>query len=98
MISAGKSITTKDDLLMKIKPEYLYHKLINPNAQIDSLIRQLRVIRLLDEKKYSQLKRSLPYVVCGIFNPPYRRTEHFGYTQYFILDIDNITEKEMQVT
>lgn len=97
MIQAGRSIMTKDDLLTKIKPEYLYHKLINPDTDIESSIRQLRIVRQLDPKQYGALKRNLPYVVCGIFNPPVRRTENFAYTEYFIIDIDNITEKEMDV-
>jgi hypothetical protein len=97
MILVGKNITAKDDPLQKIKTEYLYHKLINPDAEIESRMRQLRVVKQLDTRQYSYLKRSLPYVVCGMFNPLYRRTEHFAYTEYFILDIDNITEKEMTV-
>lgn len=97
MISAGKNITIKDDPLVRIKPDYLYHKLINPDANVESMIRQLRIVRQLDTKQYSQLKRNLPYVVCGIFNPSFRRTENFAYTHYFIIDIDKITEKEMQV-
>lgn len=97
MIQAGKNVTAKDDPLLKIKPEYLYHKLINPDPDISSKIRQLRVVRQLDPKQYSQLKRMLPYVVCGIFNPPFRRTENFAYTEYFMLDIDKISEKEISV-
>ena len=97
MIQAGKNITAKDDPLLKIKPEYLYHKLINPDSDISSKIRQLRVVRQLDTKQYSQLKRLLPYVVCGIFNPSFRRTENFAYTEYFMLDIDKISVKDMSV-
>lgn len=97
MISAGKNITGKEDILQKVKIDYLYHKLINPDAVISSLISQLRIVRQLDSKQYSQLKKNLPYVVCGLFSPPIRRTENFAYTEYFILDIDKITEKEMTV-
>lgn len=97
MIQAGKNVTAKDDPLVKIKPDYLYHKLINPDVDINARIRQLRVVRQLDPRQYSQLKRLLPYVVCGIFSPPFRRTENFAYTEYFIVDIDKITEKEMSV-
>lgn len=97
MIQAGKNVTAKDDPLQKVKPEYLYHKLINPDTEISSRIRQLRVVRQLDPKQYSQLKRMLPYVVCGIFNPPFRRTENFAYTEYFMLDIDKISEKDISV-
>lgn len=94
----GKNVTAKDDALQKIKVEYLYHKLIHPDAVIESKIRQLRIIRQLDPKQYSFLKRQLPYIVCGMFNPAYRRTENFGYTEYFIVDIDHIGEKEMSVS
>lgn len=97
MITTGKSITVKDDPLFKIKPEYLYHKLINPDTEVEAKIRQLRIVRLLDSRQYSQLKRSLPYVVCSIFNPSFRRTDNFAFTQYFIVDIDKISEKEMQM-
>lgn len=97
MIQAGKNVTAKDDPLQKIKVEYLYHKLKNPDPELEAKIRQLRIIRQLDPGKYSILKRQLPYVVCGIFNPPFRRTENFGFTEYFIVDIDHIGEKELNV-
>ncbi len=97
MIQAGKNVTIREDALQKIKPEYLYHKLINPDADISSRIRQLRIVRQMNHAQYSQLKKSLPYVVCGIFNPPYRRTENFAYTEYFMVDIDKISEKEMSL-
>lgn len=94
----GKNVTAKDDALQKIKVEYLYHKLIHPDAVIESKIRQLRIVRQLDPKQYSFLKRQLPYIVCGMFNPAYRRTENFGYTEYFMVDIDHIGEKELSVS
>lgn len=97
MILTGKNIIVKDDPLMKIKPEYLYHKLINPDTEISANIRQLRIVKQLDYRQYSQLKRNLPYIVCGIFNPPVRRTENFAYTEYFIVDIDKVSEKEMSL-
>lgn len=97
MIQTGKSITSKDDLLQKVKVEYLYHKLVNPESSISALISQLRIVRQIDSRQYSMLKRSLPYVVCGAFNPPVRRTENFAFTEYFIVDIDKITEKEMSI-
>ncbi len=97
MIMAGKNITAKDDPLQKIKVEYLYHKLIRPDTEIEAKIRQLRIVRQLDPRQYSLLKRQLPYIVCGIFNPTYRRTENFGYTEYFFIDIDHISEKELSL-
>jgi hypothetical protein len=97
MIQVGKSITSKDDPLQKIKVEYLYHKLLNPDAEIASKIRQLHIVRQMDSKQYAFLKRQLPYIVCGIFSPAFRRTENFAYTEYFMVDIDKLEEKELSV-
>lgn len=98
MLSAGLNISTRDDKLEKIKVEYLYNKIKNPNKDIESLIRQLRVVRQIDSKQYALLKRQLPYFVCGMFNPAVRRTENFAYTEYFLLDIDHIEEHEMSIS
>lgn len=77
----------------KVTVEYLYYSLRNPKPDVEARIRQLRIIRDLDKKQYSLLKRQLPYVVCGMFNPPYRKTENFAYTEYFIVDIDHFQRK-----
>jgi hypothetical protein len=98
MIVTGASIATKDDPLRKIKVEYFFYKIKQPNPDIESRIRQLRVIKQLDYQQYAQLKRKLPYVVCGMFNPSFRRSENFAYTEYFILDIDKIEEKGLNIT
>ena len=97
MLSAGSNIQSSGDALKKVKVEYLYHSLRNPNPNISSMIGQLRIVRELDAKQYSVIKRRLPYVVCGMFNPPYRRTENFAYTEYFIIDIDHIEEKGLNL-
>lgn len=93
MLSVGVNIVSQADELKKVKVDYLYHSLRNPKPVISARINQLRIIRNLNAKQYSMLKRQLPYVVCASFNPPYRRTENFAYTEYFILDIDHLYEK-----
>lgn len=98
MLSVGSNIISSADALDKVKVDYLFHSLRNPKPEIISKVNQLRIIRNLDIKQYSMLKRQLPYVVCGTFNPPYRRTENFAYTEYFILDIDHIYEKGLDIT
>lgn len=98
MLSFGMNITSSADALNRVKVDYLYHSLRNPKPEIVSQMNQLRIIRDIDAKQYSVLKRQLPYVVCGMFNPPYRRTENFAYTEYFIMDIDHIYEKGLDVT
>jgi len=97
MKMTGLGITVKDDPLLKIKVEYLFHKLQNPNPDIEARIRQLRIIRQLDPKQYSILKRQLPYIVCGMFNPAVRKSDYFAYTEYFVVDIDHIEEKELSI-
>lgn len=97
MLSFGRNITSSADTLNRVKVDYLYHSLRNPKPEIVSQMNQLRIVRNIDAKQYSILKRQLPYVVCGMFNPPYRRTENFAYTEYFILDIDHIYDKGLDV-
>lgn len=97
MIQAGKNIRSSEDALMKIKVEQLYHSLRSPKPEIAAKIRQLRIVRDLDKNQYALQKRQLPYIVCGIFNPSFRRTENFAYTEYFMLDIDNLSSKEMDL-
>lgn len=97
MIMCGKNITAPGDLLSKVQVSYFYNSLVHPRPEIEALIRQLRMVYQLDSKQYSRAKRSLPYVVCGIFKPEYRKIENFAYIEYFIVDIDKISTKEMDV-
>lgn len=97
MISAGKNITGSADALQKVTVKYLYDSLRNPKPELEATIRQLRIVHDLDAKKYSSLKRQLPYVVCGMFNPPFRKNSNFAYTEYFIIDIDHLSDKELEI-
>lgn len=98
MILFGKKITSTDDPLVKVPVEKIYHALRNPKNETTAHIRQLRIVRNIDKKRYSQLKRQLPYLVCGIFSPPFRRGENFAYIEYFILDIDHVSEKGITIS
>lgn len=93
MIQAGNNITTQGDSLHKLNIDYLFHSIRHPKPDIQNRIGQLRIIKSIDPKQYAQLKRKLPYFVCGIFNPNIRRTENFAYTSYFVIDIDHVSEK-----
>lgn len=97
MISAGINIIANADQLHKVPVRSVYDSLRNPRPNIVSAIRQLRIVREIDEKQYAALKRQLPYLVCGMFNPPYRKTENFAYTEYFMIDIDHLSDKELSV-
>lgn len=96
-ISAGDNIRSIDGQLKKVKVDYLYHSIRNPRPEIESMVKQLRILQNIDPKKYTEQKRLLPFVVCGVFQPPYRRTENFAYTEFFILDIDHITAKGLSL-
>lgn len=93
MLMFGSNIQSAADQLQKVQEERVFHGLVNPKPAIASTIEQLRTIYAIDARRYSQLKRTLPYVVCGQFNPPFRRTQNFGYTERFILDFDHLTDK-----
>lgn len=84
-------------MLQKVPVKYVYDCLRNPRPEIESAIRQLRIIREIDAKQYTALKRQLPYMVCGMFNPPYRKSDNFAYTEYFIVDIDHLADKGLSV-
>ena len=93
MMMLGTNIQSPADPLKKIQVEDLHRSLTMPQPTLSSLIRQLRIAYQINPKQYAYLKRSLPYVVCGSFNPPYRKTENFGFTDRFILDIDHLSTK-----
>jgi len=94
MLQAGKCIYQSNDPLVKVMPEYLYHAVKNPKPEVASAIRQLRLVKNIDTKRYQVLKRDLPYVVTGIFHPAVRRTENFAWASHFMLDIDHLSVKE----
>lgn len=92
MISVGSNIQSISDELQKVSIGYLAEKTIKPQANIEAKIRRLRLIRNIDAKQYTRLKRELPYFVCASFSPPYRRTENFAYTEYFVIDLDHLSQ------
>jgi len=65
-----------------------------PLYDLDKKTEQLRRVGGIDQKAYQNLKKELPYVTCGIFNPPYRKTENFARIHCFILDFDHLSSKE----
>ncbi len=97
MIMFGTNIQSADAPLKKIDESELYNRIVHPEAYVEAKIRQLRIAYQIAPKQYNEQKRTLPYVVCGIFNPPYRNTENFGYTECFIVDIDHLSEKGLTV-
>lgn len=97
MIYYGTNIQSSADLLKPVELDYIVNALRNPQPQMAARIRQLRIIRQIDPKQYVRTKKSLPYFVCGNFNPPYRKTENFAYIEHFVVDIDDIAENNIDL-
>jgi hypothetical protein len=97
MLSIGKNIRQANDPLIKINIEQLARKIQNPEPAFVDYIQQLRKIISIDTKKYRELKTRLPYVVAAIFQPPFRKIENFASSVYFILDVDHLSEKEINI-
>lgn len=97
MLMAGRFIRQKNDPLQKVTIERIYKGIRNPKEQVCNLLKQLRAVQAIDYNRYRQLKTQLPYIVCGLFHPPYRRTENFASIEHFVIDIDHLLEKELDI-
>ncbi|MFW5892352.1 MAG: CRISPR-associated primase-polymerase type B [Bacteroidota bacterium] len=97
MLNLGKNIQSTNDPLTRTTAEQMYEMITHPSADLISKIDQLRTIMAIDPKKYNRLKRMLPYVVCAMFNPPYRRLENFASIDCFIIDIDHLADKNINM-
>lgn len=93
MLMCGSDIRAAGDKLQRVAEERFYQSLVCPKPRMASAVEQLRIVYTLDARRYSELKRALPYVVCGMFSPPFRRTENFAYTESLILDFDHLADK-----
>lgn len=80
-------------MLQKVTVKYLCDAIRHPKPAISTRLRQLRIVKELNAAQYATLKQQLPYFVCAMFNPAYRKTENFAYTEYFIIDIDHLSDK-----
>jgi len=97
MISYGQNIRQANDVLNKLSVEIVAQKIMNPKPQLKNLIDQLRTIAAIDPAKYRSLKVQLPYFVAANFKPSFRKIENFAFTQYFILDIDHLSDKHIEI-
>ena len=95
MLSIGKHITAMNDPLTRIELSRVVDLVSGQHGNLASLISQLRMVNTLDAKQYSQLKIRLPYLVCGLFTPPFRKIVNLSRSHNFILDLDHLAEKEL---
>ena len=98
MLSAGRRIRDAHDKLSHITTEYLYERIKQPSSEVESKLKALRLVYALDKKRYNELKRELPYVVCAVFTPEYRNTQNFASTDCFIVDIDHVGSQSMDIS
>lgn len=91
MLYFGTAITAPSDPLRPVAIEDLYHSLRNPKPRIRQLVDQLRIMQTLDKSAYKVQKKLLPYLVCAAFKPAIRRRENFLNTEYFIIDLDGVS-------
>lgn len=96
-ISTGNNIKAAGDPLQPMSIDEFYEMLVHPQESLSAQIRQLQTVRFLDEKLYKEAKKTLPYLVCGSFNPNFRRIENFAYTDCFVIDLDNLMENGFSV-
>lgn len=97
MILTGKSITSPGDPLQPVETEAVYRSILRPNTEVLNLLNQLKHIRAIDPGKYRKLKTGLPYMVCADFRPRIRKKENFLQVSRFILDIDHLSEFEIDL-
>lgn len=91
----GTQITKVGDPLRNITLDRLYLAIQNPKQDFRDTIEQIRMVKTMNVKEYKELKKQLPYFVCGIFHPPVRHSENFAAIQYFMLDIDHLEGAKM---
>jgi len=93
----GRKLTAPSDPLERVGIERVFQGLTRPKPAFQDLITRLRTVASVDLAMYRQLKKTLPYVVCGSFHPAIRRKEHFATIHYFMLDLDHLAEAELTV-
>lgn len=97
MLLLGKNITTPGDLLQPVEVEKVHKAICNSQGQVATLQRRLQEIRMIDMNQYRKLKTGLPYLVCAHFQPKVRKKENFVFTERFIVDIDHLSDHELDI-
>lgn len=97
MIRLGKHVTQQGDQLQDVSIDKFHKALTNPDGEVASLQRRLQAIRAMDPAQYRRMKTTLPYVVCAQFHPKVRRKENFLFADRFLIDIDHISENNLNI-
>ena len=96
-VSLGTKIVAANEKLTSINMIDLYEMISHPEPSLRNQTEVLRSIQRMDSAKYNLMKKSLPYFVCAHFEPSFRRKENFSSLSSFVLDIDHVDEKTIQL-
>lgn len=96
-ISLGHHLTSPNERMEIITLVDLYERISHANSSLNSQQEILRSVRDLDQSKYAQLKRALPYFVCGKFENGVRKIENFSHLEAFILDVDHFEDNDISI-
>lgn len=96
-VSLGTKIVAANEKLTSINMIDLFEMIAHPEPLLRNQTEVLRSIQCMDSAKYNLMKKSLPYFVCAHFDPDYRRKENFSSVSSFVLDIDHVDEKSIQL-
>lgn len=69
-VSLGTNLVSTNEKLTSIPLIELYEKIAHANPTFTNEIEVLRSVYHLDAKKYSMMKKALPYFVCAKFDQP----------------------------
>lgn len=97
-IMIGRQLTAPSDPLERISLTRVFQGLTRPKPAFRDLVSRLRTVASVDLSQYRQLKKGLPYLVCGLFHPAIRRKAHFAAIHYFVLDLDHLAEAGLTIT
>ena len=87
--SFGTHITSPEEKMANITLADLFSMIRQPDSTLATQQAILRNVLNIDTQKYRNLKKSLPYVVCGKFVTGRRTLEDFASTTSFVIDLDH---------
>ena len=94
-LSFGKHLISQDEQMTTISLADLHSMILLPDQALCQQQTILRNVRNIDVRKYQELKKALPYFVCGKFASGRRLADEFSSTSGFVLDLDNYENPEV---
>ena len=88
-LSFGTHLLSQDEQMTSITMTDLYTMIRQKDSSLASQQAVLRSILSIDAQKYRNLKKNLPYFVCGKFVTGRRKMDEFTSTSGFVIDIDH---------